>query len=48
MPVVNEETQEQQESMDEDESASVTIDDTQSDGTYTTSNRKESTFTRDD
>ncbi len=48
MPVVNEETQEQQESMDEDESASVTIDDTQSDATYTTSNRKESTFTRDD
>jgi hypothetical protein len=48
MPVVNEDTQEQQESMDEDESISVNIDDTQSDVTYTTSNRKESTFTRDD
>jgi hypothetical protein len=31
MPVVNEDTQEQQESMDEDESISVNIDDTQSD-----------------
>ncbi len=48
MPVVTEETQEQQESMDQDESVSGSIDESQSDATYTTSNRQESTFTRDD
>jgi hypothetical protein len=34
--------------MDEDESVSGSIDESQSDATYTTSNRQESTFTRDD
>lgn len=45
MPVVPEEGVEQ-ESMDDEPSES--IDDSLSDGTYTTSNRQESTFTRDD
>lgn len=31
-----------------DDEASVTVDDSQSEATYTTSNRQESTFTRDD